>query len=314
LNLDWRSPGEFQGYLVRFLEGGADRKVAEDGWDTPSEKSWLFYAAGLAAQRKEDGSAALNLFRESLVSAEPGSWESYLSGSAMDRAQKILQESAGSETAWKALQTEAESFEEMRRAHAAKEKDVREKRSGYKQKKDSGFVDSAERRQLLEDILKLDSRNRNFLAELAFTCSMAGSWSDALGYARAFLATEGRPNSARLGIGLLEPALLRRMGMEEEARRAVSDFVRRTRDPWYRRIGDCLLGKQTESSLMEEARRRPEDLLTAGTALGMWAEGAGETDRAIRYYREALESFIDTWIEYDLAAERIIRLRKSGPG
>ena len=75
--------------------------------------------------------------------------------------------------------------------------------------------------------------------------------------------------------------------------------------PWYLAISEYLLGKQTEDSLKEKAGENPENLLTAHTAMGFWAEGSGDKEGAIKRYKEALESFLDTWLEYEFAKERI---------
>ena len=111
-------------------------------------------------------------------------------------------------------------------------------------------------------------------------------------------------------MGLMEAEILHRMGRKEEALKALEVYVRHTRDPWYRSVGECLLGKRTEESLKKEAGNSAENLITLHTALGFWAEGSGDRDMAIEHYKEALESFLDTWIEFDFARERIKTLRR----
>ena len=61
---------------------------------------------------------------------------------------------------------------------------------------------------------------------------------------------------------------------------------------------------------MEMAGESPENLLTWHAALGFWAEGSGETNKAMKHYREALGTYMDNLIEYDFARERIKRLRR----
>jgi MoxR-like ATPase len=63
-------------------------------------------------------------------------------------------------------------------------------------------------------------------------------------------------------------------------------------------------------SLKKEAGMSPENLITLYTALGLWAEGSGEKKKAVEYYKEALESLLDTWHEFEFARERIKRLRR----
>jgi hypothetical protein len=45
------------------------------------------------------------------------------------------------------------------------------------------------------------------------------------------------------------------------------------------------------------------------TALGFWAEGAGNGKKAMKCYREALGSYMDHRIEYEFARERIKRVK-----
>ena len=70
------------------------------------------------------------------------------------------------------------------------------------------------------------------------------------------------------------------------------------------------MGKQTEDSLKKRAEESAENLITAYTSLGFWAEGSGDKKKAIKHYKEALESFMEVWFEYDFAKERLKRLRK----
>jgi lipoprotein NlpI len=58
------------------------------------------------------------------------------------------------------------------------------------------------------------------------------------------------------------------------------------------------------------AGKNPENLISAYTSLGFWAEGSGDKKRAIKHYKLALESYLDSWIEYDFAIERLKKLKK----
>ncbi|MBW2409186.1 MAG: trypsin-like peptidase domain-containing protein [Deltaproteobacteria bacterium] len=92
LNLDWRSTAEFQGYLVRVLEGLVDEDSALDGWYTASEKSWLNYVAGLIRSKQEDWNGAEKLTREAILSANSDAWEFYLARSRLEFVQKHRRE------------------------------------------------------------------------------------------------------------------------------------------------------------------------------------------------------------------------------
>jgi len=50
--------------------------------------------------------------------------------------------------------------------------------------------------------------------------------------------------------------------------------------------------------------------LTGHTALGLWAEGSGDTAGAISHYKEALMSYADYRLEYDFALGRVKRLQQ----
>jgi lipoprotein NlpI len=104
--------------------------------------------------------------------------------------------------------------------------------------------------------------------------------------------------------------ILLNMGRQEEAQAELENFVHNTQDAWYRSIAQCLLGRENETSLAEKAAESPEYVLTGHMALGLWAEGNGDKNKAIDHYREALGSYMDDMIEYVFAVERIKRLRQ----
>jgi len=108
----------------------------------------------------------------------------------------------------------------------------------------------------------------------------------------------------------LEPLILQKLGQKDAARECLNRYYNSIRDPWYRAISNCLLGKQTEQSLMEKARENSEYLLTGHMALGLWDEGSGEKKKAIGHYKEAMASSLENWLEYDLAKNRMGTLKR----
>jgi hypothetical protein len=76
-------------------------------------------------------------------------------------------------------------------------------------------------------------------------------------------------------------------------------------------LSDYLRGQLAEEELRRQAGDAPENILTAFSAAGFWAEGSGDKKNAIRFYREALGTFLDNWIEYDFVRERVKRLKRS---
>jgi len=129
-------------------------------------------------------------------------------------------------------------------------------------------------------------------------------------YVQTFLKIEGRESAGRLNLGLLQPEIFYNIGHEEKAKAKLEEYKQRTKDPWYRAIGECLMDERTEQSLIEKAGESPGHIITAHTALGFWAEGSGDKKKAIRHYKEALGSYMDERIEYEFAIERIKKLRQ----
>jgi hypothetical protein len=62
--------------------------------------------------------------------------------------------------------------------------------------------------------------------------------------------------------------------------------------------------------MVDQAEKSPEQLISAFTVMGFWAEGAQDTATALRLYKMALGSFMDDWLEYDFLRGRIRRLRQ----
>jgi hypothetical protein len=144
---------------------------------------------------------------------------------------------------------------------------------------------------------------------------MDEDWEPALSYSRDFLSRAGRESASRLSIGLLEAEILLWMGRKEEMRASLKAFHERTRDPWYRSLSAYFLEATPAGvpvdALTLTAGQNPENLVTAHSALGFWSESQAQTEAAKRHYKEALGSYLDNWLEYELARERLKRLRKA---
>jgi hypothetical protein len=164
--------------------------------------------------------------------------------------------------------------------------------------------------EALERISKEEPDNGEALVGLAFFSGMEEAWDNALTYTRRFLKISGRQSASRMRMGLLEAEILHYIGKGEEARVGLEAYARVTRDPWFRSVSECLLGKRSVESLKKDAGKHPENLLILYTALGLWAEGFDDKEMAVEHYVEALESLLDTWHEFVFARERIKRLRE----
>jgi tetratricopeptide (TPR) repeat protein len=168
-----------------------------------------------------------------------------------------------------------------------------------------------EKSAALQQMIRLDPENRTAVGALAYASAAAENFPQALDHVRAYLETEARPTAMRLGLGLLEAEILQYQGRTDEANERLAEYARRTREPWFLVLCDYLRGQQSEEVLRRQAGETPENILTAFTAAGFWAEGAGDKKNAIRFYREALGTFLDNWIEYDFVRERVKRLKRS---
>ena len=309
LNLDWRSTAEFQGYLVRVLEGLVDEESALDGWYTASERSWLNYVVGLIRSREKDWNGAEKLTREAILSASSDAWEFYLARSRLENVQKRRREVMKTKKLLVQYNKNVAAFEKKVQTSLEEEKGLEKKIAPLRMNLVSDVTPVADKLKALEEIRVLLPENRQLLVGLAYYSAADEAWPQALEYVHAFLKQGGRLYSDRMGLGLMESGILHYQGQEVEAQASLEEFLRRTPDPWYQAISEYLLGKQSEDFLKKQAVESPENLITASTALGFWAEGSGDKEKAIRHYKEALGTFLDTWFEYDFAKERIKRLK-----
>jgi len=309
LSLDWRSPAEFQGYLVRVLEGLVDEDSALKGWYTEKEKGWLYYVVGLIHLNGGNWEQAERLFRESVLSADADAWEFVLPHSKLEEVQKKRRAVIQSGKALADYNADVEAF------YTAEEKNRKEKQSRKTElapvvaELSEQAETIADKLKILEKLREIYPHDRDVLLALAFYSAAADTMPQALEYLEAFFQGGGREESGLMSAGLLEAGILHYQGLEEKARACLESYVRETRDPWYLAIGEYLLGKSTEESWKGKAGECPENLIAAYTPLGFWAEGSKDGDRAVRYYKEALGSFLDDWLEYDFARVRLKKLR-----
>ncbi len=310
LALNWQSPAEFMGYLVSVLEGVVDEESALKGWDTEAERSWLHYVVGLIRAKRGKLADSERLLREAVLSADVYAWEFFLALAELERVQKRRLDSFKGQGQSAEYRAEMEAFNQsVKRDQAAKE-GRRAKLAELMVRLEGDSASPKDKREILEEILQIVPENADLLVNLAFYSSMEEAWEKALDSARTFLKRGGRESAGRLRVGLLEAEILHKMGNQEEARTTLEAYGRRTKDPWYQFLSECLLGKKPEDSLKKAAGESPEKLVTAHTALGFWAEGSGEKEKAIEHYKVALESLMDDWFEFDLARERIKSLRR----
>jgi hypothetical protein len=307
---DWRSSAEFQGHLVRVLEGLIDEVSALDSWHTEAERSWLNYAVSLIRIEGQEWQGAEKLLREAVLTADSDTWEFFVASAKLEQLQKRRRKVLTTKAQWQEYSKNIEAFNKS--VKDKQEQDIKLKAELSPLM--ATFIDETvaikEKQEVLKKIAEIYPKNRKIYVALSFYSAANEDWSQSLEYIRTFLDGGGRQNADRMSLGVLEAGILNKQGLADETRASLQAFVGRTMDPWYLTISDYLLGNQTERSLLQQAGESPENLLTAHCAAGLWAEGSGENQKAIKHYREALGSFLDTWLEYDFSKERLRRLKQ----
>ncbi len=310
LALDWRSPAEFQGHMVRVLEDLIDEVSALDSWHTDAEKSWLYYAVSLMRIERQDWEGAEKLLRNAVLTADTDAWEFFVVRAKLDQLQKRRRNALKTKAQWKVYSQDIEAFNKSVKEKMEKDAQLKMELPALMARFIDETVEIKEKRDVLVKIAEIYSENRKVFVALAFYSAADGDWTKALEYIDTFLDNGGRQNADRMSLGILKAGILNKQAKADEARATLEEFAARTMDPWYLTISDFLLGNQTERALLEQAAESPEYLLTAHTAVGLWAEGADNKPKAIKHYREALGSFLDTWLEYDFAKERLKVLKR----
>jgi len=310
LALDWRSPHEFFGYLVRVLEGKIAEHGSLRGGYTDQERHWLRYVAALIADRNHDTTKVEKLLRPVVLTTGPENWLHFLALARLGKAQQQKLASIDDPEARMQYQAQLDLFAQKFQKSRSELAERRSLLASLQAQRGQDSLAPQAKRALLEQILRIDPADGDLLGEMVFYGAIEEDWEPALAYAHKFLSIDGRENAGRLQVGLLTAEILLNMGRKEEALVELEKFVNNTEDAWYRSIAQCLLGRENETSLAEKAAESPEYVLTGQMALGLWAEGNGDKNKAIDHYREALGSYMDDMIEYVFAMERIKILRQ----
>lgn len=310
LALDWRSPTEFLGHLVRVLEGTVDEETALNGGYTDAERSWLYYTVGLIRSGRGHLMDSEKLLEQAVLTADIDDWLFFLALADLGRLQTQRLEAIQSKPEEAEYRAQIETFHSAVEKNRATRSDQLGKLATLGARLRQESTTPGEKQNIMAQILGSDPRNGDILLGLAFYSAMENNWESALAYSRTFLKMRGRENAGQLSLGLLEAEILQIMGRKEEAKSTLEGYYRRIRDPWYLAISAYLLGERTDELVLTKRGKNPENLVTWHTALGFWSEGLGDKRKAISHYREALGSYMDTRVEYDFAKDRIQRLRR----
>ncbi|MFC1869227.1 hypothetical protein ACFL0H_14005, partial [Thermodesulfobacteriota bacterium] len=247
---------------------------------------------------------------QSIMKSISFAWAFILARAELDQVNRRQLETLKSPELFADYQAGLKAFEKTVKNKQAVKKARSIKLSNFETQLQEAFYSPAEKRKTLEDIIKDNPYEMDALVGLIFYSSTREDWNQALEYVRVFLRKGGWHSSDRLWLGLLEPEILHLLGRHKEVRACLEEYHIRTADPWFRAICEHLMGKRSEESLKIRAEKNPEDLIILHTVLGFWAEGAGDKDKAIIHYKGSMESFMDNWIEFEFARERIRAVRQ----
>jgi S1-C subfamily serine protease len=308
--LDWRSSWELYGHLVGVLEGHVTTTQALQGGYNNDERAWLTYVVGLMRAKQGHWDKAEALLQQAVLKSDSDGWLFYMILSHLEyiqqRKMNLIKRSGDKNVYRRGIKAFNHDIENK----ITEDQAMAVAQAGLDVSVSSAGMPLAVRRVMYERLLTKEPANGDMIHDLAFYSAMEEDWVASLSYIGQFLAIPGRENAHRLSLGLWEPMILQHIGQEREARKKLETFVAQTRAPWFKAIGNFLLGQSTETALAERAGENPDYLLTAYAALGFWAEGLGEKKKALNYYREALGTYMDEWRLYDFVWERIKKIRK----
>ena len=311
--LDWRSSVEIFAQLVRYLEKPGDQESFLSLWDAPSGQGWLNYAAALVEEREGRLERAEELLRKALLTASPDTWEFLLALARLERLQATIKGSL-KDPARKAEHAAGAARFKDQLAEANKDKTrLQEKEAPFLAATHGEGATVPAKQEALAELLALEPDNGVLANNLAYFQAMEGQWEQAFKTLQPYLARPGRESGTRLSASLLEVQLVLFLEGREAADKKLDRFLEKIQDPWYVTVAESLAGRIDDEELTKRSGHIPEFLLVASAAKGLWAEGLGRKEEAVKYYRTALESFLDTWLEYELALERLKKLR-SGAG
>ncbi|MCP4022393.1 MAG: trypsin-like peptidase domain-containing protein, partial [Desulfobacteraceae bacterium] len=308
LNMDWRHPDEFLGYLVQVIKNSSRMDLDYLEWENMAEMGWRYFIEGLMLEKEKNFSDAANMFKQAILNSGVDEWVYFLSFS---RLQLIQNQHIKFVADKEKYRQETEAFKktaiQKREESSEKGKII----ASLIQRSEAGNTTYEEKLQIYEALLAIAPDNRAVLAKMAFFYATNSVWEKALEYIHAYMEVPGRETALSLSLGLLKGQIFNITDQKDKAKKHLEKFRKETKDSWYSIIGKNLLSGPNETALIKIAGKNPEKLITMHTALGLWAEGAQDKERAAHHYREALGSYLDNRMEYYLALGRIVRFRQN---
>jgi len=296
--MEWYEEDEFLGYLATILKNKERINPKFIDYENRSEKSWRLFIEGLISEKNDELETAQNMFKQSILNAGVNDWVYYLSFSRLNHIQK------------KQNKKDIEAFRLKAREYRKLASENKTAMLALINQFESDKLNHEEKIQLYIKLLELAPKNLTIIGRIAFFHATQGEWQRSLDFIDTYFKQPVRETSLSLSLGLLKGEILNIMGKRSESMECLKKFSNQAHDSWYSIISNHLISKNKDDKLIKLAGRKPEKLITLHTALGLWAEGIQNKEKASHHYREALSSYLDDWNEYDLALGRLMHFRK----
>ncbi len=306
--MDWYDKNAFLGYLAGVLKTQKRMSLEFIDYENRSEKSWRFFIDGLVCEKSNHLTTARKMYKQSILTSDTNDWVNYLSFSRLIPIQAATE--IGTEN--QLLQAkETETFKEKVAAYRKSAAENAKIMTTLVHQFKSNTLSHKDKITVYKKLLDLTPDNRTLIGRIAFFHATHSEWEQAIDFIDRYFKAPTRETSLSLSLGLLKGEILNLMGKQTIAEDHLTQFSNTIQDPWYGLIIQHLILNQKDEQLIKLAGKSPEKLITAHTALGLWAEAAQNTEKASRHYREALSTYLDDWNEYDLARGRIIGFRQA---
>ncbi|WP_299980987.1 trypsin-like peptidase domain-containing protein [Desulfobacula sp.] len=306
--MDWYEGDEFLGYLAKVLKNKKRMSPGFIEYENRDEKSWRLFIEGLISEKNNELDTARKMFKQSILSAGINNWVYFLSFSRLNR---IQEEHAAYLEDKQPHKKDVEAFRQKAREYRKQAVGHRATMAALINEFESDKLSHEKKIQRYIKLLELAPENRTIVGRIAFYHATNSEWQKAIDFIDAYFKQPTRESALSLSLGLLKGEMLNIMGRRSESMEHLTKFSNEIHNPWYSIISKHLVSKIKESKLIKLSGKKPEKLITLHTALGLWAEGDQNREKASHHYREALSSYLDDWNEYDLALGRIMHFRQS---
>jgi len=296
--MKWYEEDEFSGYLATILKNKERINLKFIDYENRSEKSWRLFTEGLIAEKNNELDTAGKMFKQSILNAGINDWIYHLSFSRLNNIQKKFNKKDS-----KAFRLKAREYRKLSSEH-------RTAMIKLINQFESDKLNHEEKIQIYIKLREMAPENQAIVGRIAFFHAIHSDWQRSIDFIDTYFKQPVRETSLSLSLGLLKGEILNIMGNRSEAMDYLTKFSNQTHNSWYSIISKHLISETKDDRLIKLTGKKPEKLITLHTALGLWAEGNQDKEKASHHYREALGSYLDDWNEYDLALGRLLLLRK----